>query len=234
MTYSPAGGGNYSGSIGPGGYLPTFTNLRNFNVNLNQFEALRQSLYDEATYPAAGTLLLNFFTTPQGQGVAALGGGVKTASDTNMTLAGQIPTNQYFLIQEIEVLFSPIQDATAADLPSGTAATALGVNDAYIFYRSGNLNLNIGSKSYLLEAPLVKFPPRSNFYVTALAQAAGSGGYGVPWGNPYIIKPANLLLISNQNFSLQLAWPEGLQALPSTKAAIVRVTLNGFMYRAAQ
>lgn len=244
---SGSGYGNYQAAANtgsPGGYVPSIVNIgAMYGVNLKTWESIKQSLYDSAVYPAAGTAQLNFFAQPVGQGTPVLGSGAtKTLSDTNMQLSGQLPTNQAFLVQEIEVLFEPTTPTVAAQMPAvfGAQAAAQIVNDAYIFYRAGNLNFNIGSKSYLQEAPLLKFPPKTNFGLNAALSDATTAGaafqsriaFGTALGTPYIIKPNNLLLIANQNFNVSLNWPEGVQAV--TEPAVVRLSLNGLLYRAAQ
>ncbi len=223
--------------------VPSYSDLAAYNVNRDGWEAIRQSLYDSASYVAAGQPQLNYFSTPVGQGVG-FGGGTKTLSDTNMTLAGQMPANQEFLIQSLELAFLPSTPtpAAGADMPAvfGAAAVAAQINDAYIFSRSGNLNLVIGSKSYLQEAPLLRFPPKAFFEVhgaasnatTAAAALASMVAYGSARGRPYMLQPANLRLVSNQNFGVSLNWPEGLQVIANP--ARVFVILDGVLYRRSQ
>lgn len=210
--------------------------FQKFVVNRPGWEILRNSFYDSAEYPAAGVTQLTFFSQP-------VGGGGRTLSDTNMTLAGQIPANQSFLIQSIEVYFFPTTPSVAAQLPAafGAQAVAQLINDAYIFRRSGFLRLFIGSKSYLEEAPMMKFPPSRTFHVEgALADATTPGeafqsriAFGESVGRPYYIDP-NITLIQNQNFNVTLNWPEGLQALPSQNPARVFVSLEGVLARRSQ
>lgn len=223
------------------GGVPSYSDLSAYNVNRDGWEAIRQSLYDSTSYAAAGVSQLSFFALPVGQGTG-FGGGAKTLSDTNMTLAGQMPANQEFLIQSLEVQFLPTTPTVAADMPAAFGAGAIAniVNDAYIFYRSGNLNLVIGSKSYLQEANLMRFPPKSFFDLhaaladatTAAANLQSRVAYATAHGRPYMVQPANLRLVSNQNFGVTLNWPEGLQAI--TNPARVRVILDGILYRRSQ
>lgn len=235
--YGLQGGGAYT----PGGYIPSIANLGNYNVVWNQWEATTQSLYDSISYPAAGTAQLTFFALPQGQGTG-FGGSTKTQSDTNMQLAGQLPANQMFLIREIEVNVQVTTPTVTAQMPAvyGTAAAAQLVNDAYIIYRSGNLQFQIGSKLYLAEAPLEKFPPQTQFVVeggttdttTAAAASQSRVWYPSMRGRPYVLTPNNLLLQPNQNFVVTLNWPEGVQAI--TNPARIFVNINGWLYRKAQ
>lgn len=215
--------------------VPGRADLSKYVVNREGWEAIRQTLYDHNAYPAAGVTTLNFFAQPIGQAG-------KTLSDTNLTLAGQLPTNIEFLATSIEVHFFPTTPTVAAQMPAafGAQAAAELVNDSYIFYRSGNLVFLVGSKDYLQEGPLVKFPPKTSFTVRgALADATTAGAdlqsrIAYPWvcGRPYMLSPANVLLTSNQNFNVSLNWPEGLQAIANP--ARVGVYLDGILYRRSQ
>jgi hypothetical protein len=217
--------------------IPNRSQLDAYNVNREGWEGFTNCLYDAAAYPSAGLNVLNFFNTPLGGGATA-----KTASDTNMTLAGQMPANQEFLIQSVEILFLPTTPTIAAAMPASLDAAAgaaqVIINDAYIFYRSGNLNLVIGAKSYLAEAPLMKFPPKAYFHLdSALAGSTTADtkflktGFATAIGRPYLLK-APLRLVSNQNFGVTLAWPEGLQVI-SNPARII-LSLDGVFYRRSQ
>lgn len=233
------GGGRAPGS--PGGYVAGITNLQNFQVNTNVWETLTQSLYDSAVYPAAGATSIAFFQQPVGQGTG-FGGSAKTNSDTNMVASGMLPANQMFLIESFEVDFQPTTPTVAAQMPAvfGAEVVAAIVNDAYIFQRSGNFTLTVGAKPYLQEAPLSRLPASSNFHVrgalsdqtTPAANLQSRVVFGVYEGQPYIITPNNILLVSNQNFGVTLAWPEGVQAI--TNPARVFVIMNGNLYRKAQ
>lgn len=214
--------------------VPNREVLSQYVVNRAGWEAIKQTLYDFQAYSAAGESVLNFFALPVGQGG-------KTLSDTNMTLAGQLPTNQEFLVTGIQVHFFPGTPTVAKSMPSaiGVPVAATNVNDAFIFRRQGHLEFIIGSKPYLQEAPLMKFPPRNSFHLeagfsgtTALSALANRSTYGDANGVPYLLNPANLLLTSNQNFSVSLNWPEGLQLI--TDPARVGIVLDGILYRRSQ
>lgn len=216
------------------GGVPTRAELSRYSVNRPGWEAIKQSLYDYQAYAAAGQSILTFFSTPVG--------GSKTLSDTNMTLAAQLPKNQEFLITSVEVFFSPTTPTVAAQMPAffGAQAAALLVNDAYIVGRAGNLNLTIGSKPYLQEAPLGRFPQKAYFDVhgalsdatSAAATSQNRLAYGHWQGRPYLLDPAPLLLPENQNFSVSLAWPEGVQAI--SNPGRIGVILDGILYRRSQ
>lgn len=221
--------------------VPSYDALSAYNVNRDGWEAIKQSLFDSQAYAAAGATSLSFFQLPVGQGTG-FGGAAKTFSDTNILSPGQMPANQEFLIQSVEVNFFPSTPTIVAQMPAAFGAQAISqiVNDAYIFYRAGNLNLIIGSKSYLQEGPLLRFPPKAYFEVNAAAADVSTAGasfqtriaFGTARGRPYMLNPANLRLVSNQNFNCQLSWPEGLQ--PIANPGRIFVILDGILYRRSQ
>ena len=221
--------------------VPSLQKLQQYVVNGTGWEAITQSMFDSAAYPTAGITSLPFFSTPVGQGVG-LGGGAKTYSDTNMQLGGMMPAQQAFLVQGIEVAIFTSTPTVAATMPAafGAQAVAAGVNDAYIIGRSGNLNFTIGSKPYCQDGPLMKFPPSASFEIDAALSDITTAGaamqsriaFAKSRGRPYSLGGAQALLTANQNFSVTLAWPEGLQAV--TSAAWIKVSLFGLLYRRMQ
>lgn len=199
------------------------------------WNAYRQSLYDFTAYAAAGQTQLSFFSVPVGQSG-------KTYSDTNMQLAGQLPLNQEFLVQSIEVVFYPNSAGTAAQLPSATAATSAAIqriNDTNIVGRTGNLRFFVGQRDVLQEAPIGRFPPKHYFELSAaLAETITSTELrtgDAHWaGRPYLLAPAEIMLQGNVAFGVQINWPEGVQALPSGLAGRIGVILDGILYSKAQ
>lgn len=214
--------------------VPNISQLNQYNVTLPGYEALTQSLYDFQAYAQAGQSTLSFFALPVGQSS-------KTLSDTNMQLSGQLPANQQFLVQSIEVPFFPTAPAVTAQNPAvfGAQAVAAIVNDVYLVYRTGNLTFTIGSKTYLQEAPLGRLPGKTHYQVNAaLADVSSTAAslqsriaYGYAAGRPYALK-APLRLTENMNFGVSLNWPEGVQAI--TNPGRIGVILDGIMYRKAQ
>lgn len=219
--------------------IPTRGQLDAFNVNREGWEGVTQTLYDSLPYAAAGGAQFTFFALPVGQGVG-FAGGTKTFEDTNITNASMLPANIEFLIQSVELMFLPTTPTVAAGLPSvfGAQLALTLINDAYIFYRTGFLKLFIGSKDYLTEAPLMKFPPKQYFELNAAfadATTAGAAlqsraGFATARGRPYLLK-APLRLVSNQNFNVTINFPS-LRAI--TNPALVYCTLDGVLYRRSQ
>jgi len=216
---------------------PTLDDLRNYNVNrANQAEVIWQPLYDYQSYPAAGQTELNFFQVPVGQGATSSPGatGTKTIADTNMKSAGQLPQPTQFLLTGIEILFYPGQDVNA----SGAIGTSgLNWDDVYTVGKSGALRLFIGSKDYLVDSPIMMFPPEKRLAgAAAMADATTAAGalhsqidYATFAGRPYAITPVNL--IANQNFNVSLEWPT---AVALNEDARIGVRLNGWLYRLSQ
>jgi len=213
---------------------PSLQQLEQYNVNVEgQPEVIWQPLYDFQAYPAAGVAQLQFFAVPQGQGVP-----VKTFDDTNMETAAVLPVPVNMAVTNIQVWFFP-----AAAPGQGLALGQVGVNwnDVEAVMSAGNLQLEIGSKEYLVDAPLMKFPPQSRLAGAAALSAATTVAatsidnaidYSTSAGLIYNLVP--LRLISQQNFVVRLRFQNGVIALPSGTAARIGVQLGGFQYRLAQ
>ncbi len=210
--------------------IPALTELQQYNVNrLGMTEGIRQSLYDFTTYDSAGHTQLTFFQQPIGQGG-------KTKADTNMESAGQLPQPKNFFITSIEVHFYP--GSTIDTFAAAAAAAPSQADDVYKLMPTGYLDMFIGSKSYLTEAPIGRFPATTGLKLnSALASNSATVGmikseYANFGGKPYILDPG-VLLVPNQNFNITLNWPAAV-ALPSGVDARIGVILNGYLYRNSQ
>ncbi len=230
---------------------PNLNQLRGYDVNrAGQIEAVRQSLYDYQVYATAGATALTFFSTPIGQGLSAApgnAGNVKTIADTNMQLAGQLPAGQNFCIETVEVHFEPGAVSTAntftmvspiAFAAAASAATVFAaVSDVAAIYRSGTLILSVGSKNYLQESPLGRFPPQAHLSVQgAVASTSATVGQTAVTlarmeGRPYHIIP--IRLVNGQNFACSLTWPVAV-ATPSAFNGRIGVVFDGYLYRNSQ
>lgn len=232
--------------------LPTAADFNSRRVtNPAQSEIVRQRFYDYQLYPTAGVTQLAFFQQPIGQGITtALGGTVgtgKTLWDTNLELGGTLPSGKAFMIESIEVVFFPGSVATANTytlaspaLFNATAAAAVSAQlaDVNSFYQSGMLELNILSKNYLRETPLIAFPPKTVFnldaaYASNSATTAELGAVNMrAAGRPYYIDPT-LALQPAVNFEVLLRFPAAV-ATPSGFNGRVGVVLDGYFMRASQ
>lgn len=207
--------------------IPTLQELQSFSVNRpGQVEGIRQSLYDFQTYAQAGQTSLTFFQIPIGQSS-------KTKADTNMTVAGSLPAPQHFLLEGMEVHFYPANPISATG-----AIVAENYNDVYDVHKSGWLDLFIGSKSYLTEAPIGRFPPSVGVSgsaalsdtTTAAASRVSVIDYARFGGMPYKVDPP-ILLVPTQNFSVSLNWPA---AVPIAVAGRIGIVMKGILYRNSQ
>lgn len=189
-----------------------------YQVNLSgKVEVIWEPLYDfqdaAATAPASQT----FFQVPQGQSG-------KDLTDTNMTLAGNIPAGQRFAITGIEVYFFPGVLINQTDVDNAF------IDDTYQFYKDGALTLTIGSKPYVQQGPLMSFPPSSRlngFAAAATTADESSYAYASPLGREYSIR--DLVLQSSQNFDVKILGRNNISV-----AGRVGVKLNGWLFRNAQ
>jgi hypothetical protein len=232
--------------------VPSLADLQKFSVNRNGApEVVRQTLYDFQLYPTAGNPQLSFFQNPVGQGVTsangATAGAAKSKADTNMTLSGQLPNPQAFLVESIEVIFQPGSVSTAntftpynpAQFNSVETAILLdAANDVVSVLSCGFLDFFIGSKSYLTEAPLFSFPCKTGISVES-AFATNSATTGAMFsvnarsvGRPYYIDPM-ISLMATQNFNITLNWPASI-ATPSGFNGRIGIKLDGMVYRNSQ
>lgn len=208
---------------------PSLRQLEQYNVNVEgQPEVIYQPIYDFQVYPAAGVTELAFYAVPQGQAA-------KTFDDTNMELAAALPVPVNMAITDMQVWFFPGTVVSATG-----AIVAANWNDSEAVLTGGNLQLVIGSKEYLVDAPLMKFPPTSRLAgqaalsdtTTAAAARVTVIDYASAAGRTYDLVP--LRLISQQNFVVRLRFDNGVIATPSTVAGRIGVTMGGFRYRLAQ
>lgn len=231
---------------------PTAADFNNARVTNNQqSEVYRQRFFDYLLYATAGVAQLIFFSQPIGQGVTtaqgAVVGSAKTPWDTNLALGNQLPSGANYLIDSIEVLFMAGSSAAANTfLPKvvqefiAAAATTIGnsTNDVNSFYQGGMLELNILSKNYLRETPLLAFPPKAHFDgFVALANNSAttsevSQAFMKAAGRPYYVDP-RISLQSAVNFDVTLKWPAAV-ATPSGFNGRVGVILDGYAMRASQ
>jgi len=201
-----------------------------------------QPLYDYQTYPAAGQLLFTFFSVQRGSGVtSAFGGGAgaKTNLDTNMQLSGQLGSGNQFLAMGLEVEYWTSN--TMGFRGDGAVASniARNWNDVYSVLRNGVLNFSVQNRTYIEDAPLMKFPSQtglagvaSNADATTAAAAGFSQiEYARPDGMAYNIVP--VLLVQNQAFSVTVAYA-ALVPTVSTTTGRIGVRLNGKLIRNAQ
>ncbi len=223
---APASSGTRRGGIGR---TPMdLSSLVYYNPNRpDSTEAIWQPQYDYQSYTTNGVQSLTFFQVPVGQGTTSAPGasGAKTYADTNLQLGGQFPAPTAFLCSAVMVVYFPAGNPSA----TGTAAAVAS------FW---NDSVAVGSKVYLRDAPIGKFPP--NFTINGVSSVAlgldgGTGtlqsatGFARAAGRYYEITP--FLIPQSQNFNVSLYWPAA-QAVSATGR--IGVILDGFYYRQSQ
>lgn len=204
-----------------------------------QQDEIYSPLYDSATYAAAGQQQLTFFALPIGQGTTSAPGasGTKTEADTNLTNAGLLPKGNRFYCTGIEFQFYPGNNPGFG----ATADASLGRNwnDVYAVMKSGWIRFRIQNRDYILDGPLMNFPPVCRLAgafsvtstLTAGAATAGEIDYATAAGMPYNLVP--VYIESNQAFTVQVNWP-AVVACPSTTAGRIFCRLRGRLIRDAQ
>jgi hypothetical protein len=221
------------------GQIPNLAELQAYAVNRKgQYEGIRQSLFDFQVYAAGGQTSLIFFQVPQGQGG-------KTIDDTNMEIQGSLPQPKHHLTESIELRFFPgVLPVTLSTGGAGAIVASNFTNDVYTFAKSGSLQFFIGSKAYLQESPLGRFPPKTKLeseFAVSIAQnqlAAADLENEITMdisymcGRPYFINPATLL-IPVQNFNVTTSWATAVP-LPSDTDARIGCVNDGVLYRQSQ
>lgn len=215
--------------------IPSLAELQQYNVNRpDAVEAIKQGLYDNQILHSSSTeTLLTFFQTPLGSGTSAtVGSGAKTLADTNLEAAGALPAPKSFLVQTIELFCFPGSGVSA---DSTTIASAKNIADMYAFAKAGWLELFVGSKAYLDEGPLVKFPPRSGLTGQQVgADSTANTGVRVDYasmGGPVYELDPPILLVPTQNFKITLNWGA---AITLNANLLIWVNLGGILYRNSQ
>ena len=210
---------------------PSLAQLEQYNVNVEgQPEVIYQPIYDFQVYATAGFASQAFFQVPEGQAG-------KTFDDTNMELTAALPVPVNMAVTDVQVWFFPAGSPGSSGLFS---LAGTNWNDVDAVLRAGNLQLEIGSKEYLVDAPLMKFPPQSRLAgaaaiadsTTAGAAQASQIDYATGAGLIYNIVP--LRLISQQNFVVRIRFQGGVVATPSGNNGRIGVALGGYRYRLAQ
>lgn len=223
-------------------------------TNPMQAQAFPFVLYDSLLIGTVVPTQLSFFQTPVGAGVssaiAAPPGTAKTYADTNMNLAGQLPSGMEFLIKSIELVYEPgrqniIQQFIPAPAMAGLSPTDYSlVNDAIedvnTIMSAGWLELNILQQNYVRDAPLSVFPPKTRKTLdgTALAidTSANTGAAGLlrADGRPWYLDGEGLPGITLQpatNFEVLVKFPA---APVVANIGRMRVRLDGYVVRASQ
>lgn len=219
------------GQYNVAGRIPGLGQLRQYNVNRpDQVEGIWNPLYHYQTYADGGYTQLGFFQT----NVGAAG---VTLSTTNMKTPGMLPRPQEFLCVGIQVYY---RSSTTISTTGATPAAYENWNNVEQVLESPSwLQFTIGSKDYVMDGPLVKFPQQ--FGLTGVmdsSQGADSdttaltviqGDYARSQGRYYAITP--LKIPANQNFIVTLNWDTAVDVDTGTRIGVI---LDGYLYRLSQ
>lgn len=195
-------------------------------------------MWDRQVYPTAGINTLRFFARIQGAGV--------TYTDSSMTLAGQIPQPEVYLVTGLYVDFkSGVPLIKGGQLSAGVAGVLPNAaDDVQKILYSGNLEFKIGTKAYAYGAPLAYFPPPYHLDLQAalsddsiLAVVVDTSALTIAasayiCGDTMAITPVEIP--AGQNFGATVSWPEGPVATPSGVDGLIAVGLMGYSYRPVQ
>jgi len=207
--------------------------------NAQVVDVIVQPLYDTLNIVAAGTLQLNYFATPLGQGQSAFGaaGTAKGIADTNMQLAGQLSAGYNF-----DLLGFRVQP----QFNYGVIAGLLNTNDPTTWSFGGVFTFSIASKIYC-QVPIDTIPAGCGPVGTQVGIATGvanTGGSVISHGvahisNSFTIGKKPLRLSQSQVFNVLLTWPIVVPNTSVTPTAAadgipVRVYLDGFLIRPVQ
>ena len=185
-----------------------------------------QSLYDTATIPAAGIAQLSFFQTPRGGagGNFTAAATAKSYGDTNLEVAGMLPTGYNFKILGFRL--QPAHTLTQQD------ATRWSVGAWFTFWMGSVPQLRMPADSI----PAGTGP--SGFFTQAVAANASLAAHGWPEiHNGYNIGRKPIDILQGVNFFATIDWPTATavtSTVPAQPAAglPVRCYLDGFYYRA--
>lgn len=219
------------GQYNVAGKIPQLSQLRQYNVNRpDQVEGIWNPLYHYQTYADGGYTQLGFFQT----NVGAAG---VTLSTTNMKTPGMLPRPQEFLCVGIQVYY---RGSTTISTSAATPAAYANWNHVESVLESPSwLSFTIGSKDYVQDGPIVKFPQQ--FGLTGVmdsSQGADSdttaltviqGDYARSQGRYYAITP--LKIPANQNFIVTLNWDTAVDVDTGTRIGVI---LDGYLYRLSQ
>jgi hypothetical protein len=172
-------------------------------------DVITQPLYDSASIATAATSA-TFFQTPRGQGG-------KTTLETNMTLAGQLPSPWTFSILGLAWIFE--------------ANTSFA--DAKVLIDQGFFQLLIGAKEFLT-GPLRFLPGGTGligFSNIAAAATESIVNNGVPSPHDLYMLTKPIQLLENENFQVTVTFPTAITLVATRKVWFV---LHGELTRSVQ
>lgn len=232
---------------------PSLAEVKQYATNVpHSAEVISQSLYDHARYPSGGAIDFEFFSSPVGSGLSALASATlaipKTFADTNMEAPKMLPKGVAHLVTSIQVNArrhagtNAIAAYTSQADPSGSISN-VGFADPFLEIReSAYLTLFVGSKVYLTDCGLWRFPMTANLRLDVSIHrnvAGGSSNAGKTTGDLqadftglYVVDPP-IFIPPEQNFGVKIQYIPA-RATVSTGPLILGVFLDGYRYRYSQ
>lgn len=200
------------------------------------YDPLRQPLYDGVRFTAtiaAGTVQ-SFFATPVGQGTG-MGGGAKTELDTNMRLAGQIPSQHVYEVWSPRIVVA-FDDISSATIPGINQQPEI-LND--ILYGSF-LRFRIVSQEKLL-VPAFFLPAGAGavlslqgFQAAAASFQTASATNGVASQEaPQRLDPFPVVIPPLQSFLVEITFVRAVTFTAAVGGILVWVVLDGILHRPA-
>lgn len=230
---------------------PTMSQFADFmSKQYGTIEVVAQPLYDYILYPTAGSAApFQFFQNPIGQALSSSSGNVanpKGLADTNLQLAGQLPSPQAFWCTGIEVDIQAGSSAganafvlIAPAIFAAAAATTVqaGAHDVNAIASGGVLQFRISNKDYYTEGPLYRFPPTrgKSLQVSVASNSATVGEVAKELmsvvGEPVSLDPG-FAIGAGQSFGVTITYPTAIATAANN--ARVGVILRGYVFRPVQ
>jgi len=225
-------------SVGLGRPILTQDELMAHKNNLSTQDVVWWPLYDANNWTTGGQTLLQYYTSPVGQGTTTAPGatGTKTLADTNLQVAGQLPKGNDYFQTGLEFLMLP-GDVIEQTLGAGATVNAF-ANDVYNAGKSGVVTEQVGSnRVYLQDGPLLNFPPSARLFVAAAAGGSSTAGtqsvfdsvYASWVGDPYEITP--IYIEATQAFQVAVQWPAAVTLVATAR---LYARMRGYLIRNAQ
>lgn len=219
---------------------PDLATFQKYGVNVaGVTDVIWQPLYDHLSYPAAGVSSLEFFQVQRGQGTTTAPGatGAKSLSDTNMTLAGQLPQPQSHLTLGISFRFYPGINPGRGAVAKATAGHF--INDVWHVFKAGSVEFIVGEKPRIQESPIGKMGSpvalggHASLADTTTAAADSLSLVDYAYFKSPVYRVAACAIPWGQNFLVRVSFPANV-TLPSGQAARIGCDLHGWLARAAQ
>lgn len=168
-------------------------------------DLITQPLYDSGTVATSATTKITFFSVPYGSGTTNFGTGAKTLTDTNLSLAGQIPAGWRHECRAVSFVGWSVAVSQALDLQTM-------LQGAFIQIKTG------GNKIWL-EIPAKRLTGGCGVEGFAATAVGGSpltiqnAHIGVSDARAVYGLQTPITIVGGTAFSVTLEWPGGAPTL---------------------